>query len=375
MGKTGLLSLIFMLFAITGFAQTYKVGDKVEFECNNCFGRSGWVAGTIEKVSNDSHQIRYGTEPQQFRTGIPNRLLREADFAAKQDVRNRFFGEASNYRESVYGLMQIHDPNLRTGSGYHLPPMTGAEWTKLKADLAALDNLCKTKYAGMTNGKPNNDIELSQLPATWCEIAAKRNEYQAKGLGVSAKIRYQTFLQTMVSEVQNAINEPNGYIEEDIQLLMYEREKWRAIQTPKFQKGFTDLGVPIPTDFFKDVETKADELKVQNERLAPSRSFLIPKHKDTTIEAFIRGRYATEKKGVQILKIGLDDANWVIHRNSLGIPTSQNKVARLLVKVPNRPFCQEHSVAAERKYKGGSYGALSVDGGKLGAEGMFMKCE
>lgn len=375
MKKLGLLVLFVSLLAVSGFAQSYKVGDKVEFECPDCFGRSGWTPGTIEKVNGELYQIRYGTEQRQFRTGIKQIFVRESDFANKQNIRDRFFNEASPYRESVYGLMQIHDPNLRTGSGYHLPPTTGAEWTKLKADLAALDNLCKTKYAGMTNGKPHNDTELGQLPATWCEIAAKRNVYQSKGLAVSAKTRYQAFLQTMLVDVQNAINEPNGYIDEDVQLLMYEREKWRAIQSPKFQKGFTDLGVPMPTDFFKDVEAKADELKIQNERNAPNRSFLMPKHKDATIESFIRGRYATEKKGVQILKIGLDDASWVIHRNSLGIPTSQTKVARLLVKVANRPFCQEHSVAAERNYKGGSYGALSVDGGKVGEEGLFMKCE
>ena len=126
--KKLVLSVLFVaLLAVWGFAQTYKVGDKVEFECNNCFGRSGWVAGTIEKMSGDTYQIRYGTEPQQFRTGIPNRLLREGDFAQKEDKRRQFINEASAYRESVYGLMQIHDPNLRTGSGYHFPPTTGGE--------------------------------------------------------------------------------------------------------------------------------------------------------------------------------------------------------------------------------------------------------
>lgn len=365
-----------MLCAVTGIAQTYKVGDKVEFQCPDCFGRSGWTPGTIEKMSGDTFQIRYGTEPRQVRTDIKRIFLRESDFAAKQDVRDRFFREASSYRESVYGLMQIYNPNLRTGSGYYLPPTTGAEWTKLKSDLTALDNLCKTKYAGMTNGKPNNDTELSQLPATWCEIAAKRNEYQTNAMALSVKTRYQVELRMMISDVEEAINGGyNGFIDEDVQLLAYEREKWRAIQAPKFQKGFTDLGVAMPADFFKEIETKADQFKAANERLAPNQTFVMPKHKDATVESFIRGRYATEQKGVQILKIGLDDATWVIHRNSLGIPTSQTKVARLLVKVPNRPFCQEHSIAAERKYKGGSYGALGVDGGKVGAEGRFVKCE
>lgn len=375
MNKIALIFCLMSVSAISIFAQTYKVGEKVEFECNDCFGRNGWVAGTIEKVSGDTFQIRYGTESRQFRTGIPKRLLREADFANKENQRRKFKNEASIYQESVFGLMYIHDQKLREGSGYRLPPTTGAEWTKLKSDLAALDNLCKTKYAGMTNGRPADDTNLYELPATWCEIAARRNEYQSKGVAIAAATRYKTFLSTMAASIDEAINNPNEYIDEDTQLLMYEREKWRTIQTPKFQKGFADLGVSMPSDFFKDVEAKADQLKIINEQKAPTRSFLMPKHKDATVEAFVRGRYATQKKGVQILKIGLDDANWVIHRNSLGIPTSQTKVARLLVKVPNRPLCQEHSIAAERQYKGGSYGAMGVDGGVVGGEGLFMKCE
>ncbi|HRH46328.1 MAG TPA: hypothetical protein PKY82_32080 [Pyrinomonadaceae bacterium] len=376
MKLTGFLILFVVLYAVTAFAQTYNVGDKVEFQCPDCFGRSGWTPGTIEKMSGDTFQIRYGTEPRQFRTEIKQIFIRESDFAAKQDVRKQFFNEASIYRESVYGLMQIHNPNLRTGSGYYLPPTNAADWTKLMNNLATVDNLCKTKYPGMTNGKPNNDTDLSQLPATWCEIAARRTEYQAKGRQMGAAGDASVGLKLFAAKIQEAINGGyNGFIDEDVQLFVYEREKWRATQAAKYEKGFKDLGVPVPADFYKDIETKANEFKAANERIAPTRSFLMPKHKDATVESFIRGRYATEKKGVQILKIGLDDANWVIHRNNLGIPTSQTKVARLLVKVPNRPFCQEHSIAAERKYQGGKYGALSVDGGKVGAEGAFMRCE
>lgn len=374
MRKTGFLILFVTLFAVTGFAQNYGVGDRIEFQCNDCFGRSGWVAGTIEGTSGETYQIRYGTESRQFRTGIPRRLLREADFAQKEDQRRQFRNEASGYKGSVFALMQIHDPDLRDGNGYHLPPVTGAEWTKLKADLAALDNLCKTKYAGMTNGSPGNPTELYQLPATWCEIAARRDEYQGKGIQMAAANRYRPFLGPMVATIQEAIDNPGEYIDEDIQLLMYERQKWRAKQSPQFQKGFADLGVSMPSDFFKDIEGKADQLKVINEQTAPTRSFLMPKQRDAAVEAFICGRYATQLKGVQIVKLGVDDASWQVHRNSLGIPLSQTKVSRLLVRVPNRPFCQEHSVAVERKYKGGTLGAMAVEG-NVGSEGLYMKCE
>ena len=376
MKKLGLLILVTCLFVLTGFAQTYKVGDKVEFECNDCFGRSGWAPGTIEKLSGETFQIRYGTESRQFRTGITKKEVREGDFAAKQDVRDRFFKETRDYRMSVLYLMQVHDKNLLVGgSQAYRPPVRADDWTKLKTDLAAMDSLCKTKYVGMTNGRPYGDgSDIDQLPATWCEIASRHKEYELKARQMAAGDQFNPFLDGMISKVQEVIDEPKVFITEDIQLLMYEREKWRAMQSPKFQKNFANLGVAMPGDFFAKVEAKSDELKAKNEREAPSRSFLMPKQKDATVEAFIRGRYAALKKGVQILKLGLDDATWVIHRNSLGVPLSQTKVARLLVKVPNRPFCQEHSIAAERKYKGGSYGAMNVDGGVVGAEGLFMSC-
>ncbi len=306
-----------------------------------------------------------------------NRRSSKADDSKQIALRNQFQSEAAKFRMSVLYLMQVHDTKLIVnGSQAYRPPVSQEDWKTTMSELAQLDQLCKTKYAGMTNGTPVGEPDdLDQLPATWCEIAARREEYQTKGRQMAAGDQFNPILKTMAGKVEEIINNPNEYISEEIQLLMYEREKWRVLQTPKFQKRFTELGVAMPADFFKNVEAKADQLKVINEQNAPNRSFLMPKHKDAAIEAFIRGLYAAEKKGVQILKIGLDDANWIIHRNSLGVPTSQTKVARLLVKIANRPFCQEHSVAAERNYKGGSYGALSVDGGKVGEEGLFMKCE
>lgn len=296
--------------------------------------------------------------------------------SAQIELRNRFKKDAAEYRMSVLYLMQVHDPKLTVGGTQaYRPSPREDDWVKLKTDLAALDNLCKTKYAGMTNGKPyGDDSDLDQLPATWCEIAAKHKEYETRGRQMAAADQFNPFLNDMITKVQEVIDEPKVFITEDIQLLMYERDKWRVLQSPKFQKRFTAMSVAMPGDFFKNVEAKADELKVKNEREAPSRTFLMPKQKDATVEAFIRGRYAARKKGVQILKLGLDDATWVIHRNSLGVPLSQTKVARLLVKVPNRPFCQEHSIAVEKKYTRGSLGPMYVEG-DLGGSGLFMKCE
>lgn len=290
------------------------------------------------------------------------------------ELREQFKKEAGQYRMSVLYLMQVHDPKLLVGGTQaYRPPVREDDWVQLKSDLTALDNLCKTKYAGIKNRRAD-DTNLDEMPATWCEIAAKHKEYEARGRQLAAADQFNPALRGMIAEVQEVVTNPDSYIDENIQLLMYEREKWRALQSPKFQKRFDAMKVTMPSDFFASVETKADELIAINERNAPTRTFLMPKQKDAAVEAFIRGRYATQKKGVQILKLGLDDAVWQIHRNSLGVPLSQTKVARLLVKVPNRPFCQEHSVAVERKYTRGSLGAMSVEG-NVGSEGLFMNCQ
>ena len=379
MKKIFLILSIAILFSLAIFAQqTYKVGDSIEFECN-CFGPTEWVKGTVEEVQGNAYRIRYGKGRNAYRNGIETGSIRKigagVETAKQNDLRQQFLKEAYQYQQSVLYLMQVHNVNLTAGSGAYRPPVRADDWAKLKTDLASLDTLCKSKYAGMTNGTPYGDaLDLRQLPATWCEIAAKRVEYETRGRQMAAGDQFNPFLEGMISKVQEVIDEPKVFITEDIQLLMYEREKWRALQSPKFLKNFAAMGVAMPSDFFAKVEAKSDELKLKNEREAPSRSFLMPKQKDATVESFIRGRYAALKKGVQILKLGLDDGSWVIHRNSLGVPLSQTKVARLLVKIPNRPLCQEQSIAVERKYTRGALGSMVVEG-DLGESGLFMKCE
>lgn len=305
---------------------------------------------------------------------MSNAVLGQGENPRQREMRENFRRDASNYRMSVLYLMQVHDPRLIVnGSQAYRPPVTEEDWIQLRTDLAALDNLCRTKYAGIKN-PPGETTNLDSMPATWCEIAARRAEYEPRGRELAAIDQLGPVFRGTLINMQEAIDERDQYISEDIQLLMYEREKWRAAQKVKYQKRFDQLKTPMPAAFFAEVEKKADELVAANEKAAPSRLFLMPKQKDAAVEAFVRGRYATQKKGVQILKLGVDDAQWNIHRNSLGIPLSQTKVVRLLVRVPNRPFCQEHSVAVERKYTRGALGAMTVEG-NVGSEGLFMPCQ
>lgn len=375
------LSLVLLSFSLIVFAQdsAFSVGEKVELYCN-CFGPAAWVSASIEQdQGNGNYRVRFGNGRYNYLEAVSSKNIRKVGMTAKiadqNNLREQFRKEAWQYSESVFSLMMIHDENLFVGNGKHTPPVRAEDWKKTMSDLAALDNLCKTKYTAMTND-PNSPWkgDLAHQPATWCEIAANRKNYETKGRQMAAGYQFKPLLDSMLGNVQEVIDNPQVFITEDIQLLMFEREKWRAMQTPKFQKNFTAMGTPMSNDFFAAIEKKADELKAQNEREAPRRSFLMPKQKDAVVEGFIRGRYVSQKKGVEIFKIGLDDATWQIHRNSLGIPLSQTKVARLLVKIPYRPLCQEHSVAVERKYTRGVLGAMVVEG-NVGSESLLMSCK
>lgn len=369
MKKVVLLMSVIGLFFINGFAQTYSIGEKVEFECN-C--PTQWVNGTIEEAQiGNTYRIRFGNGRNDYQNGISTQRIRKpgqgANISKQNELRNQFMQEARQYSESVYSMMVVHDPNLRVGNNTYGPPVNASGWTKTMNDLAALDNLCKTKYAGMQND-PNSPWknDLAQLPATWCEIAARRNEYQQKGKSVGVAMQLDPIKNGILRDLDSKLNADAPYLSYDHQFLMFEPETWKA----NYKKKTPDL----PDSFFAEIITKAAELKSKTERDAPNRTFKMPPYQDAAIQNQIRNAYASQLKGTQIIKIGMDYTTWKIWKNSLGIPTSQTKRGRVLAKVPNRPFCQEQEFVVVKDYTGGgSFGATKIQNG-VGSAGLFMNC-
>lgn len=374
-------TIIFLTFVFTilAAAQTsYRVGEKVEFECN-CFGPTQWVNGTIEEdQGSGTYRVRFGNGRYDYQNGIGTNRIRKpgetAKIADQSKLRYAFFDEAAPFRESVYALMMVYDENLVVGSGKHTPPVRAEDWKKTLSDLAALDNLCKTKYTKMTND-PNSSRknDLSHLPATWCEIAARRAEYEESARGLALSFQIAPTKQMYLSNLNEIMNDSEPVLSDDHQLLVFEPAAWRIAFTNKSQIAQKGTGAKLPDSFFKEIVAKAAEVKEFINTDAPNRTFKAPPYKDTTVETFVRGRYATGLKGVQIIKMGMDYTTWKIWKNSLGIPTHQTKRGRALVKVPSRPFCQEQEFVVEKEYIGGRYGAMKIQG-KVGGAGMFMSC-
>lgn len=375
------LSLVLGISSFAVFAQnTYRVGEKVEFECN-CFGPSQWVNGTVEQdQGNGNYRVRFGNGRYDYKELVSAKYIRKpgetAKIADQNNLREQFRKEAWQYSESVFSLMMIHNENLRVGSGKYTPPVRAEDWKKTMSDLAALDNLCKTKYAKMTND-PNSvwKDDLAHLPADWCEIAARRVEYEEGARGLALSFQIGPTKQMYLNDLNQILNDSEPVLSDDHQLLVFEPAKWRVDFTNKTQTAQKGTGAKIPESFFKEIDAKAVEVKNFINTDAPNRTFKTPPYKDATIETFVRGRYAGALKSVQIIKMGMDYTTWKIWKNSLGIPLRQTKRGRALVKVPNRPFCQEQEFVVEKEYTGGGrYGALKIQG-KVGGAGMFMSCQ
>lgn len=376
--------ILFILVGIFAFAEIaaqdiYRVGDKVEFECN-CFGPTQWVNGTIEEIQiENTYRIRFGNGRYDYQNGIRTSRIRKpgqtAMIADQNNLREQFSKEAWKYSESVFSLMMIHDENLVVGNGKQTPPVRAEDWKKTLSDLAALDDLCKTKYAGMTND-PNSvwKDDLAHMPATWCEIAARRAEYEEGARGLALSFQLGPTKQMYLSKLSEILSDSEPVLSDDHQLLVFEPAVWRTNFTNKSQTAQKGTGAKIPESFFKEINVKAAEVKEFIDTDAPNRAFKTPPYKDPTVETFVRGRYATNLKSVQIIKMGMDYTTWKIWKNSLGIPTHQTKRGRALVKVPNRPFCQEQEFVVEKEYIGGGrYGAMKIQG-NVGGAGMFMNC-
>jgi hypothetical protein len=384
--------IIVSLVAISAAQQeTFRVGDEVDIRCRHCSGgvfvEDGWIKGRIEAIQqNGMYKVRYANKQSTVIViqNSPDYIRAPKDMAkikAQNDLRSAFHRETyPRYYESVRSLMMIHDSNLVEGNTKYGPPPNDKDWEPITKDLAALDNLCKTKYAGMTNNPDRpRENELVRLPATWCAIAANRVEYEKRGRSVA--LRSQFLPLNVEGELKAAMTNEDNRTPDEAQAVLYNRAKWQAERTAEFQPRFAAMKTEIPADLFADAFAKADELKVVIEKTAPHRSWTQPTYTDAAVESFIKTKFASapEFKGAKVVKIGLDYTTWK-KRESLSYVASDSKYAYYkveynsykrgvaLVKMPGHPFCQ----AREWIVGKGAKGIVLVS---LGGAGIFMKCQ
>ncbi|HEY5839820.1 MAG TPA: hypothetical protein VIT19_12345 [Pyrinomonadaceae bacterium] len=397
-----ILSLTFVLaFSINGFAQwTFRVGDTVEYRCN-CFGKE-WVRAKVEAIEGNTIRVRYGNVRNQAatvaiasgdvrsvggakittsgnqtdnkRAVVDNSIADAARLAADDKVRWAFRAEAADkYYRTVAQFAPSYDERYISGGS----PNTPAEWQKAMSDLAELDTLCKSKYPGITDSLIYlREGIIDYRYAQWCDIAAKRLTLEPKARARAAA--YGAYVPG-ADDLKRALEYEDNRVIDDIQLLMYEPEKWKAKHSVEMKAHFAKYGAEMPANFFDETIKKGAELKAKIDQGAPGRSFRTSANRDAAVDSFIKGKFRAEYPGSQILASRLDYPNWV-KRESLSLAGSGTgyklykveynfyKRGWVLMKMPNRPFCQAREWIVGR----GAKGLVAVS---TSSQGTFMKCQ
>ncbi|HKO35253.1 MAG TPA: hypothetical protein VJV21_02160 [Pyrinomonadaceae bacterium] len=381
-----ILSLTFALaFSINAFAQeTLRVGDKVEYYCHCGGGQMHWQEARIEAVlGGNKVKVRYGNGRYQIDTVTNDpATIRAPGSAAKEaksdELQNAFRAATHDkYFRAVQMFSSFYSDEFNNPGG---APTTPAGWQEVMTKLAELDALCKGQFAGVTNTRLHWLVKKGEVDhryADWCQIAARR-EQLAPLVRASAAARMITV--PGESDLRRALesSDGKGWVNDDIQLLMFEPAKFKQKHLPNVKKHFATYGVDVPADFFDAIEKKAGELKAIIEQTAPTRTFEHPQFKDAAVEAFVKGKLSAQHPGVQIIKSGTGYPSWSKSDSLsyLGSSTSAryykvvtefHKRGRMLVKLPNRPFCQEREWVVERA-SGKFYSHPTLGG-------VFMKCQ
>lgn len=383
------MTRIFIILALmavcagVGAAQgAMTVGEEVKYQCF-CFGQE-WVKATVERTGGGKVKIRFGNLDNQVVTLPENSPLirrqpRPEDPQAVS-LRAAFAQQVgATYRQTVQKFAPYYDSQYvaEAGSG----PLRPEEWQKAMADLTALDGLCRGQYRGVTDFTDPTYARPGSVDyrfGTWCDIAAKRNELEPKVR--AAVVRSVINLGYTEENLNFGFNEPDNPVRMETQRLIWERDKWRAEKFAWLKPKYAEYKISVvPADATAAAEKRADELKEIVLRDAPNRSYKQPPWHDAAIEAFMKGKFAAEYPGAQVLKIGLDYKTWV-KRQSLTYVASDDifnyykvnynsyKRGTALLKIPGRPLCQMQDWVVGQSGK--ALVAVAV-----GGSGTFMRCE
>jgi len=192
-----------------------------------------------------------------------------------------------------------------------------------------------------------------------------------------------------VNSVQHLLNEaernPDGYVGDELQIVLFDRAAWakKNLQQYKTQFGLTDA--EIETKVFTPLTGKIGELKakIESDSLTPAPP--LPKFSDAALEATVKRTFATAYPGGQVLKIGLDSANWSLRDGRENIGSNSNgtqyylrikgayriRTGRAIVRLPNQPSCQIRYIELTQTKKGAGFEAAWA---MVEKRGKFVKC-
>ena len=356
--------------------EMFQVGDTVVLSGSN-------REGTIVEILGDatrgySAKVKFG--PGKYDVGYSKFEDLSSPKAAaterEQDKQRQIFRvEANRFFRTVDLFEQFYNPEFASGKG----GINAAAIKKATVELAELDALCTSKYPGITNDPKYLD-RLMFRSGDWCGMAANRNEILKSVTSGTQSAVGSRFIEDWKRSINKSTHRrgvvAGDPVWDDVQVMLFDREKWKARDLPNLQRLYAQNGGTVPADIFDAVKPELDKLRQKIETESQTNSWKVPPYKDEAIEALVRRSYAASPKfrGIVFVKSGMNFTTWKLFTNDLGIPTSQIKKGSILVKIPNQHgLCQEREFAVEKAYMGGGrFSAVQMAG--FSEAGTYMKC-
>lgn len=373
--------------AVDPSKETFRVGDVVVSPMS-----PKGAEGRIESINGNSAKIRFGPGKYDFNYDLLENLKSPKAAAVERDqqqdelrqkpIRAQFEDEAKPFTVLVRTLAHAYDPKFRQDASFTDNAATYEKWRK---DLESLNAICQ-KYPNLTNRAGADADNISQNLGDWCKLAEQRTAVLAKMKTTVGAHYAGSSVQSWTNKINSAMRNRNGYVKDELQMLLYDRAAWEQKEFQSIKRSYADAGEPVPPNLFAGLDNKVNEFKAHIERDAPTRSWTQPPYTDAALEGMARKAYPAQHPGVKVFKTGMTFTTWKamddtslvgsgtdykLYRTTKG--AYRYKLGLALVKLPNQPFCQIRDFQVQQDKAGAGYSAPKLHL-PLGYTGIFVKC-
>lgn len=345
----------------------------------------------IDSISGDSAIVRYGNGKYNVYTTKLENLVSLKTWERTQNEENRqkilradFADEAKPFMRTVEILANTYDPKfMERGDSFTGSAADHQAWLK---DMEALAAICR-KYPNLTNPQYSSSYgsdAISHSPIDICKLAEQRTSVVQR---TKNKLGDKSATQEIGSwsmKLDEAMQNSEGLIDDELQLLLYERAAWEQMYLKNLKKKYTERGAVMSPEVFKPLDEYAAAKKEKIESDAAQREWEKPNFTDAAMEALAKRRFAVDFPGIQVLKTGMtfttwkemdktsligSDSTWKYYKTTPG--AYRYKLGLALIKMPNRPMWQIRGFQLTQHKAGGGFGAAKAS---VAEAGIFVKC-
>jgi DNA-binding TFAR19-related protein (PDSD5 family) len=371
---------------------TFRIGDTVYAP-----RAPKGTPGVIESISGNAARVRFGRGKYDYVDELLEKLTTPQQAAQQQEreqqekiqkpLRAALEDEARPFMDTIRLLAHSFNPKIGDQGGSL--DATAATREKLRKDLEALAAICQ-KYPNITNSPLAEDPiyagSINYWHGDWCRMAQQRDQ------AIKNFVKYVGLDQTKytVNGIQSLLNEaernPDGYIGDELQTLLFDRAAWMKKNTEQYKNQFGMTDAEIEKNVFAPLAEKLGALKSKIESDAANLAAPLPKFSDAALETVVKRRVAADYPGGQVLKVGLDSANWSLRDGKRNIGSDSNgteyylrlkgayriRTGLALIRLPNQPFCQVRYVELTQPKKGAGFDAAWA---MAEPRGKFVRCQ